>query len=383
MKVETIVDYKNIKLFEGLNSLRFLAAFLVVIHHGETIRAKNCISNFINFGLFKNGGNAVSFFFVLSGFLITYLLLKEKENNNNISVSNFYLKRILRIWPLYFLMVFIGTIVLKEVFSFFQIEYIIPYNLRDTWFYFFFFLPGMITYIYGHHILEPLWSVGVEEIFYLFWAPLFKYLNKYIMIIMVSIIVVKTSILIIIYHLNYELFSYLTNLLKFESMAIGGIGAYLIFHHGSYITKSIIFKLPIQFFCFSIITVFLLFNFNINNFVWTKLFKTPIFSPLIIDLLFLYIIICISLVDNSIIKLRNRLLALLGDISYGIYMYHMFVIFGVIHFFKNYLMEISSPWSHIGFYFLVFSLTISGSFLSKVLIENYFLKLKSKIFNII
>ena len=57
--------YQDIKYFQGLNSLRFFAAYLVVIHHAEQIRLKNGIFNLKGFSLFNNGGIAVSFFFVL------------------------------------------------------------------------------------------------------------------------------------------------------------------------------------------------------------------------------------------------------------------------------------------------------------------------------
>ena len=52
----------------------------------------------------------MNFFFVLSGFLITYLLIKEKEFTGRIHVPNFYVRRVLRIWPLYYLCVIIGFI---------------------------------------------------------------------------------------------------------------------------------------------------------------------------------------------------------------------------------------------------------------------------------
>ncbi len=133
-----ISDYKNITLFPGLNALRFIAAFLVVLHHGETIKRKYEMDNFEWLELFRNGGYAVTFFFVLSGFLITYLLLKEGERTGTVKVKNFYLKRVLRIWPLYFLLIFIGTLLLPYLFSVFQIDYEMPYNLRQTWFYFLF-----------------------------------------------------------------------------------------------------------------------------------------------------------------------------------------------------------------------------------------------------
>ena len=174
---KTVRNFRNISLFEGLNTLRFFAAFLVVMHHSEVIKLKNGIDNLEWLSLFRNGNNAVTFFFVLSGFLITYLLLKECGKTGKIRVRNFYLKRVLRIWPLYFLLVAIGTVALPAAFSILNIDYAMPYSLSQSWYYYVFFLPGLVTFFYGHHLLEPLWSIGVEEVFYLIWAPLFK-INK-------------------------------------------------------------------------------------------------------------------------------------------------------------------------------------------------------------
>src|SRR4029079_18911166 len=110
---------------------------------------------------------------------------------NNISIRTFYLKRILRIWPLYFLLVFIGTIALPIVFKFLGVAYEMPYTLAQSWFYFVFFLPGLVTFYWGHHFLEPLWSIGVEECFYLLWAPLFKFVKRNILELLFSIIAIK------------------------------------------------------------------------------------------------------------------------------------------------------------------------------------------------
>src|SRR5690606_9574635 len=97
--------YSNISFFPNLNALRFFAALLVIFHHGEVIRAKYGFLSFETTSFFMNGGSAVKFFFVLSGFLITYLLLKEKKERK-VHIGYFYARRILRIWPLYFLLVF-------------------------------------------------------------------------------------------------------------------------------------------------------------------------------------------------------------------------------------------------------------------------------------
>lgn len=377
---QKISDYTTISIFQGLNSLRFIAAFLVVMHHSETIKRKNGIANFEWLGLFRSGGNAVTFFFVLSGFLITYLLLKESGKTGTIKVKNFYLKRVLRIWPLYFLLVFIGTIGLPFVFHHLNVNYEMPYTFCQSWFYFLLFLPGLVTFFFGHHFLEPLWSIGVEEVFYLIWAPLFKISKSKILILLVTVILIKALLSLLgIFYIRNELFIYIVNAFQFEAMAIGGLGAYFIYTRGLTISQLVIFKIPFQIILFLTIITYLVFYTNIDNVFWNALFKTPILSPLIINLLFLYLIICVSIVNNSIIKLRYKTLSFLGEISYGIYMYHMLVIFATIFFMKKYLIQMNSLTSMLVFYTVVTVLTITVSSLSKYLFENYFLSLKSKI----
>ncbi len=374
-----IVDFKNISIFNGLNSLRFIAALFVVMHHSETIKSKNELNNLEWLSLFRNGGNAVTFFFVLSGFLITYLLLKEKNNTGKINIKTFYFKRILRIWPLYFLLVIIGTIGLPFAFSLLHINYEMPYNLTDTWYYFVFFLPCLVTFYFGHHFLEPLWSIGVEEVFYLIWAPLFKLNKNKILNLLISIIFIKIILnLLGLLVIQNELFNYIVNIFKFEAMAIGGLGAYFLYTKGNLLNRNFLFKIPIQIILFVSLIVYLIFHSNIDNLVWNTIFKSPILSPLLVDFLFLYVIICISSVESSIIKLKNKYLGYLGEISYGIYMYHMLVVFGTIHFLKKYLIHMNSPWDQVLYYTVVLVFTILLAAISKHFFENLFLKYKPK-----
>lgn len=191
--------YKNISYFKGLNALRFFAASLVVLHHTATIGKKDGLFDLCDWGLFRNGANAVNFFFVLSGFLITYLLLKEHDQTGTISIKQFYLRRVRRIWPLYFLLIIIGTLLLPLAFGLVGIDYRMPYTLSQTWYYFLFFFPILVLFHYGHHFLEPLWSIGVEEVFYLLWAPLFKYCRRHILAILSCIIILKLASLTLIW----------------------------------------------------------------------------------------------------------------------------------------------------------------------------------------
>ncbi len=371
---------KTISIFKGLNALRFIAAFLVVMHHSETIKKKNGMEHFEWLGLFQNGANAVTFFFVLSGFLITYLLLKEWDKTADIKIKIFYIKRMLRIWPLYFLLIFIGTIALPIAFNSLNISYEMPYNLGQTWVYFFLFLPGLVTYFFGHHLLEPLWSIGVEEVFYLIWAPLFKIFQKKLFALLIWVILIKSLLSLLgILFIHNELYHYIVHIFKFEAMAIGGLGAYFLFSNINPIGELFIFKTPIQILVFSIVVLYLIFHSNINNIYWNIIFKTPIVSPILIELLFLYIIICVSVVDNSIVKFKSQALSFLGEISYGIYMYHLLIIFATILLLKKYLIQLYAPWNQIVFYTIVSIFTILISVLSKYLFENYFLKLKMKL----
>ena len=114
-------------------------------------------------------GQAVNMFFVLSGFLITYLLLTEGELNTGINIKKFYIRRILRIWPLYYLVLII---------SLFFIYFGIIKEPHEIWnsVIFYSFLLANIPYVLSISIatITPLWSVAVEEQFYIIWPHLFK-----------------------------------------------------------------------------------------------------------------------------------------------------------------------------------------------------------------
>lgn len=373
--------YRKIKFFEGLNALRFFAAFLVVIHHAETIRKKNGLFNFEWLSLFRNGGNAVNFFFVLSGFLITYLLLKEDDRTQTVSIKSFYLKRVLRIWPLYFLLVALGTLILPTAFKWFNIDYEFPYSFKESWYYFVFFMPALVTYYFGSHLLQPLWSIGVEEVFYLIWAPVLKFLREYLLIVLVSIIVLKMTLNYLVLPLGESSLAYymINHCFTFEDMAVGGLGAYFLFYRKKDISQLIIYKKPFQLLFYGLLFIYILFDRNIEWMPWRHLFGTPVLSRLVYDLLFLYLIIGISLNKHNLFKIRNRHLSYLGEISYGIYMYHMLVIFGIVLLLKNWFAAMNGYLASIVFFSMLTAGVIIVSAISKKWFENYFLRLKSKL----
>lgn len=375
-----LYPYQEVKYFKGLNTLRFFAAYLVLLHHSESIKAKNGLLSFNSFSLFTNGSVAVDFFFVLSGFLITYILLKEKKATNTVNIRTFYIKRVIRIWPLYFLMTLLGTVLIPFCIHIFNIDYNIPYSFGDVWYYFILFLPGLVTYFYGHHLLEPLWSIGVEEYFYLFWAPFFKIAKKRLLPLLVSIIVLMVILKLLA---QFDIISGITKqllfLFNFEGMAIGGLGAYLIFNLKTKASSLFCYRIYIQIPVYLLLVIFILFNSNIENPLWSFFFKTPIISSILREFLFLYLIIGSSLITRNFINLENKLLSHFGEISYGIYMFHVTIISISILIIKNLTTHIEPICLNIIFYILVTAGSIGAAYLSKRYFENYFLKFREKL----
>lgn len=102
--------------FPGINGIRAIAAFSVIIAHIEVykrlIGSPTLLSNVLIHQLAHKG---LSLFFVLSGFLISYLLLEELNHSSDINLKKFYVRRILRILPLYYLIVSIGFLFYRNL----------------------------------------------------------------------------------------------------------------------------------------------------------------------------------------------------------------------------------------------------------------------------
>ena len=354
---------------------------MVLLHHAEAIRLNYKLFNLKQYSLFNNGGLAVSFFFVLSGFLITYLLLKEKTQTSNISVRKFYIRRILRIWPLYYFLVFIGTVILPVILYYLNSPVEVPYSFGEVILYYVFFAPFVVNIFYGHHLLEPLWSIGVEEIFYIIWAPLFKFLRQNALVIIISVIIIKVVLMtvMIIFFSDSVLYQIL-RWLQFEAMAVGGLGAYFLYHSNKDISARVIFNKPIQILLFFFIILRLTaFKYLIDvSGIFDFIFTAPVLSQLLMNFVFLWLIVNISINRLNLLKLNNRLFDFLGDISYGIYMYHMVIIFVVILFGAKMFVSLNSYFSTLLFYTIITLLSIAVAWVSKKYFEDRFLRMKSK-----
>jgi peptidoglycan/LPS O-acetylase OafA/YrhL len=165
-----------------LDGLRFYAFLGVFICHtlpfdGAFYRRFHLPIPWLWGAIAKSGAAGVDLFFALSAFLITSILLREREETGGISLRRFYLRRILRIWPLYFLLIALGVVLAHTM-----VKQSLP------WYYvagYLLFVGNWVHAVFGRpeSICSPLWTVSIEEQFYLIWPLLMKMLRRRGMIV--------------------------------------------------------------------------------------------------------------------------------------------------------------------------------------------------------
>ena len=160
--------------FENLDGLRFVAFLLVFVFHAFSAlqpQSTNAVIRILVSGLtfhFQSGEYGVSFFFVLSGFLISYLIFHDSKATGTFSLKHFYVRRILRIWPLYFVVMAIGFF----AFPLFLRAVGVDASPNATFLRYLTFNSNfdiMHRHSYPSPVLAVLWSLAIEEQFYLFW----------------------------------------------------------------------------------------------------------------------------------------------------------------------------------------------------------------------
>ena len=346
------------KHFHTLDALRFFS-FLIVFFHHIPVPENSWFSVFS-----KSGDVGVSFFFVLSGFLISYILIFDKKANKTINLKNFLAKRILKIWPLFYAMLlfaFLTPFILKL----FQLSFSNE-GYEPNWLLSVLFLENynmMLTNNFPNvSPLRVMWSLCIEEHFYIIWGFLFSIipLNKIKYLIIISIVL--ASVCRVFYsYFNLPFLDLFTNI---DYFAFGAIPAYVL----SFKKEQLILieKLSYSFkIIICLLTIIAIFGFSNLNFEWLKFVK-----PIMYGILFATILSFIITEQNSL-KIKDTLwISKIGIYTYGLYLYHTIIINLFIK--LNKTLELN--WVLISI--ISFTLTVFVSVLSYHLFEKQFLKLK-------
>lgn len=295
-----------------IDGLRAIAVLSVIFFH-----TNKSIGNFI---LFSGGFLGVDIFFVISGYLITSIILNEINITTNFSFKSFYQRRARRILPALLFVIFFSI--------FFAYLFLLPSDFNDytkSIFYSLFFTSNYFFYFTGElydatpSLLKPFlhtWSLSVEEQFYLIYPVIFyfsfKYFKNFLNKILFSLIFISIFAMVVYFYTNQSLafFNFLT---RFWELLIGA----LIANNQSKISSlnlSILKKNIISFFgLILIIYPVLFFNKNISyGYIYT--FVSIAGVSLIISFHDKEILI------NKI--LTNKILVFLGLISYSLYLWH-------------------------------------------------------------
>ncbi|MCL6524164.1 MAG: acyltransferase [Thermoflavifilum sp.] len=302
----------------ALDGLRGMAILLVLLYH--------CFPFLIT----RLGWVGVDLFFVLSGFLITGILLDTKYSKGY--YKNFIVRRVLRIFPLYYLVlcilfIFIPLVGLEKI----RGQNFIFYSHHQQWFWL--YMQNWLFSIKGfpeNHSLVHFWSLAVEEQFYIFW-PIIIYIlpRRFFLLVTTSLIIFSILFRLKLgqfWSLNYT-YPYLSTLSRMDALLVGGIIAYLIRYQKSILEKTIPFIMVLAV-CGSIMGIFI-----IKSASFLRLY--PIYT--LFDISFACMLVYSLTIKKNLctIVFQSSALQFLGKYSYGIYVYH-YILYEMVamHFFK-------------------------------------------------
>lgn len=352
--------------YPALDGLRGVAILLVIFLHNF---------DFTNYFFF--GWLGVDLFFVLSGFLITETLLKTVDKPN--FLRNFYVRRILRIFPLYYLILIICLLILPLIkslhfdFSYYTNNQFWLWTYLQNWLYSF-------REPYGDKILLHTWSLAVEEQFYLIWPITVLLIRK-----PKALLIVAITILLFAGFARYAVWSYqaedlayssLYTFTRIDGLCIGSMLALLMCINPDFLRK------------YTALVVLLMAAINfgfyfINN---RRSFTLPYLAFVgytTFAVLFGILVYEAVMGKSKLIMflLNNRFLKFFGKISYGLYVYHwpVYILFYV--FLRNLMVAenlAAYPTAELTSSIIVTIISILISMISYNYFEKPFLKLKGR-----
>jgi peptidoglycan/LPS O-acetylase OafA/YrhL len=343
--------------FPELDGLRFLAFLLVFIHHNRLF------TQFLS-PLRTNGWIGVDLFFVLSAYLFTRILIAEYNKTGTINYRKFLIRRIFRIWPVYYLLVALCFVWYLKINGFNQLGLIRLVGLST-------FTDNILAAFYGDYnrifCISHLWTIGYEEQFYIFVPLIIYYLirskYKWHWIIGAAVLQNLVRLIFIAQHVPHPAI-YVLPITHFESIILG-----IVIGFGGF--DKLLGKVNAAIIGLAGIALFICLQ-------WTTEVTASGYG-LILTYTFAGIstsFVLFAVLHTEWLKkfLSNQVLVFLGKRSYGLYLFHCIA---------NSLAEtaIRKAWipaSNFSYFIYSLVMTIIFAILSYKLIETPFLKLKKK-----
>lgn len=301
--------YRETNFFGSLNGLRCLSILLVLWHHRpQLFDAAVELPQILH-----RGFAGVDFFFVLSGFLITTLLLREEESHGEFSIIGFYRRRALRIMPLYFLVVILCAF------------WWIGVRGQDEWWpllpYYFLFLANFLNS--DIPLLAPTWSLSVEEQYYLLWPTVLLFLpwvrwRASLLVALISVAVMSDQGILP----TFEPFpptdeaTFIMPMGSYAAILIGSLAAIVLHHPTGFAISSVVFSSRVA----------PLFLFGLLLVSWQVLPEILSGWPnLVMHGLMAAIVMSLVVREDHLAApvLTWRPIARVGEISYGVYLWHL------------------------------------------------------------
>jgi peptidoglycan/LPS O-acetylase OafA/YrhL len=355
----------------GLDGLRAIAAVAVTLHHFSQIRLVFGLPTLWGFAAISwLGPRGVSLFFVLSGFLITYLLEKEREQRGRVAIGRFYIRRVLRIWPVYFIVTALGFFVVPFL-SIFALPGFPPVVDAHFWQKLALYCalsPHVEASLYAPvNYAGVLWSVGVEEWFYLVWPLLLFTSRRFLLAILPAIVI---ALLAARYEFRTGVMFYLFSQIRFDCMAVGAIGALYLTSERVNAQWRLIYS-PIA--RTGLLACLLYLIASGTSFGAA--------DELVYSTLFLWLILTAAFSGHHIVRLDHPWLKWIGNVSYGLYCYNWIALVLASRLLKLAGLNQSNVAGHLVDFAFGLAVSLCIAALSFGLIERPVLRVKDRLFS--
>ncbi len=332
--------FQNTRVFGSLDGLRAFSILAVIWHHGPGFHS--------HLLFFRQGLLGVRLFFAISGFLITTLLLREHRATGQICLKNFYARRSLRIFPLYY-----------TVLGLYCVVAVLQHDARARMF--FHDVPFFLTYTSNWFVLPAArfslaWSLATEEQFYSTWPWVEKFLSaKTAVWIMISAIAAHQIVLITHVAASRPFWGAFVGAFA-PSICFGVLIAHALDSERSF---SVLYGVLGKRYASLVLAVVTLTFIAVHA---PRVLTEALFATLVGA--------CVIREDHALSRLlRHRYLAAIGMVSYGMYLFHGFAFVALSKFMRT---------TSVLAFFVATIVTFGIAFCSYRFYESYFLRMKKR-----